>query len=189
MLSIAVMADKRRQEMVDYLLDKLGDVPVFYDDGQGIWHNRVQATLAYDKNATHHLVLQDDAILCKDFITQVCSEINKRPEHILNLYFGNRVKMREAAQKALPNGGYETNWLSWGVGIVTPTKYIEEMISYCNGIQGLDNHDDTRMARYIRHKGLKVWYPLPSLVDHRVSQSLMENVEGSHRVAFKFLGE
>lgn len=188
MFSIAIMADKRRQDMVDNLLAQLGDVPVTYDE-KGIWDNRKRATLAYDKKATHHLVLQDDAILCKDFINEVQKQIDARPNHAFSLYFGSRKSVQQTAIDNLIYGGVQMNWFSWGVGIMLPTAIIEDVIEYAENIKGLDNHDDTRLGRYMKANKYPVWYPLPSLIDHRVSESLMENTEGSTRVAFKFLGE
>lgn len=183
------MADHRREEMVEYLLDKLGDVPVLYDEGQGIWANRVQATMAYDPNATHHLVLQDDAILCHDFVNEVQQLIDKKPNHAFSLYFGDRVRTRQTALDNLDAGGWEQCWFSWGLAIVLPVPIIESAIAYGERQTDISAHDDTRLARFMKSRQHPVWYPLPSLVDHRVSKSLMENSEGSKRVAVKFLGE
>jgi hypothetical protein len=180
------MAHPKRKEMVDSLLEKLGPVPVTWDASDGIWENRKRATISFNEEATHHLVLQDDSILCRDFLKELEKQIEQRPNHIISLYYGNRLRARELAENNFKNGGVEADWLWWGLAVVVPTKLIPDLIKYADNID--IPQDDTRMAMFIRNRGLKVWYPLPSLVDHRNVGSLIGD-NGVRRIAFKFIGE
>jgi hypothetical protein len=182
------MAVKERKHLVDQLLKYLGDVPVSYDEGFGIWENRKRAMLMYDKDSDFHCVLQDDAVPCANFYNEVKKIVGEN--RATSLYFGNRKNMLPLAQKAEKMGGIETDWLSWGVGIVLPTKIIPHLIEYWEKTTGYERHDDTRISKYLRHIGMKVYYPMPSLVDHRHEvKSLMDSDEGVKlRRAYKFKG-
>lgn len=189
-LSIAIMAHPSREAFIPYLKEKLGDIPVSYDRGEGIWQNRKRASLMYDRQATHHLVVQDDAIIGRGFLERVMKEIEGHPNTAINLYWGRRVGLLPTADAGLKDGGVLSRWIHWGVAIILPTKLIEPMIEYCDQMEILHNHDDTRIGHFLRSKGVSVWYPLPSLVDHREEMSIMENKEGSaRRTALYFVGE
>jgi hypothetical protein len=161
------------------------------DDGCGIWENRKRAMLMFDPKASHHLVVQDDAIICKDFIWMAEREIEFYPDHAISFYFGNRKNMQEEGRRGEADGGVKLDWLSWGVAICLPTKIIPDLVKFWEGKDAYLRHDDTRIARYLRHIGMPVWYPIPSLIDHRADEkSLMDNSEGvKKRQAFSFMGE
>lgn len=190
-ISYAVMMHPTREKYKDYLLSKLGDIPIIMDRGKGVWDTARRAWLSYDKNADYHLVVQDDAIVGKDFKERLEKEIRRHPNCAINLYFGNRKRLYKIAEKELKNGGVRMDWLSWAVAVCLPRKIIEGMVGYCDNMKILENHDDTRISHYLLKIGMGVWYPLPSLVDHRWQEpSLIESNEGVRkRHAIYFIGE
>lgn len=179
-----------RSKFLPYLKGKLGDVPVAMDDGHGIWENRKKAMLL-TLDGDYSLVIQDDAIIGKNFYENVEREISAHPDQAYSFYFGNRKNMLDGARRALKNGGINMGWLSWGLAICLPTRIIPDLIKFGDGVSGYDRHDDTKIAQFLAKIKMNVWYPMPSLVDHRWQEkSLMENSEGvKKRVAFKFIGE
>ena len=190
-ISVAIMMHPSREQFLPYLLEKLGpDVPVVMDRGKGIWDTRRRATLAFPSGSTHHLVVQDDALIGADFYTHLEEEVERHPDVAMNLYWGRRKALRKYAQAALSKGGLYTNWIHWGVGILLPTALIPDCINYCDRMGRLKNHDDTRIANFLKERGVPTWYPLPSLLDHRACRSIMENSEGgAGRTALYFIGE
>jgi len=188
-MSVSIMAHPSRKEWVSYLHEKLGDVPVSWDEGDGIWENRKRATMMFDPNASHHLVVQDDALICKDFYERAQAEIEKRPDWAFSFYLGNR-KQRPSiaaqAMRSLPQGGVEMPRITtWGLAIVLPTKIIGPgMWRYCENLKTDSKHDDTRVAKWVKHKRVRLWYPLPCLVEHREGESLVGNSHGRSAVAF-----
>lgn len=187
------MMHPSRTQYRDYLLDKLvdfGKVKISMDRGLGILDTSRRAWEMFDKDSDYHLVIQDDAVIGKNFRENVLKQIEKKPTHAFSFYFGNRKRFYRTARLAAAQGGVEMNWLSWGVAICLPTMIIPEMLEFLGEITGkLENHDDTAIAHYLKKIELPVWYPMPSLVDHRDEKSLVESDPGGGRRAYKFIGE
>ena len=68
-LSVAVMAHPKRADLIPALCDSIdADVPVVWDERNDRWDTGRRALLAFDPAATHHLVVQDDALVCRDLV-------------------------------------------------------------------------------------------------------------------------
>jgi len=187
------MAHQARAHYFDYLIEKLGDVPFSIDSIEnryGMWGNCRRAWQLADPGSDYHVVIQDDAIIGRDFYANVKTQIEARPGHAFSFYFGNRKNMYALVNLGLQSGGLSLNWLSWGVAVGLPTKRIPEMIKFCDNLpHRYYNHDDTMIAKWLQWAGIPVWYPLPSLVDHRTGPSLIGEGTKQGRKAFKFKGE
>lgn len=193
-LSISIMAHESRERYFNYLREKLGDVPFSIDkigeENIGIWENCKRSWKLYDKNADYHVVIQDDAIIGNDFINKAIKEIEAHPGNAFSFYFGNRKRFKETAEKADKQNGITMHWLSWGVAICLPVNQIEKMIKYCDKLpERLKKHDDTMIANFLKSIKMPVWYPMPSLVDHRNEDTLMNSDLEGGRKAYKFIGE
>jgi len=186
-LSISVMAHPSRAEFFPYFNRMIGDVKFSIDDGCGIWENRKRATLMYEPDADYHLVLQDDAIICENFLELAQKTIDREKECAYSFYFGNRQNMRKTAIDGLVNGFAITNWLSWGLAICLPVRIIPEMLEYCDKMSG--NHDDTRISRFLKKKGIKIFFPMPSLIDHRPHGKSLVNDPATGRKAWYFIDD
>lgn len=178
-VSTVVMAHPKRRAFVTELLTRL-DRPaeVVWDERDDRWHTGRRAMLAYQADATHHLVVQDDAIIPRDLVAGVEQALAHVPAGApLCLYCGRVRPYRELVQQLVDRAGDNTSWLTmsqlhWGVGIVMPTDLIGDMISWCDGRTEIANYD-RRISRWLGHQNITTWYPWPSLVDHRGSASLV----------------
>ncbi|HEV2927278.1 MAG TPA: hypothetical protein VGW74_01185 [Propionibacteriaceae bacterium] len=197
-VSVAVMAHPKRRAFIPDLLARL-DRPaeVVWDQKGDRWDTGRRAQLAFDPDATHHLVLQDDVIPCKDLVAGVEQALSALPEpdaSPLSLYCGRVQPFRETISLLVASANGATSWLTmsqlhWGPGIVLPTHMIEDMVGWCDHRSEVPNYDK-RISRWCQHKGLTVWYPWPSLVEHRSvreSPSLVPGRTGD-RQAYRFLG-
>lgn len=187
------MAHPSRSKFFPYLRKKLGKVPFAIDKGYGIWENAKKAWGLHKSDSDYHIVIQDDAIIGKDFLKNAKEHLKKYPNHAHCFYYGKRKneKIMNAAKKGIKNGGVEMDKLNWGVAVCLPKKIIPGMLKFCDSLKILHNHDDSRISQYLQKISMKIWYPLPSLIDHRWDEkSLMGNCEGvKKRQAFKFIGE
>lgn len=192
-LSVAVMAHPKREAFVPSLLDSL-DAPatVVWDQKQDRWETGRRSMLSFDPDATHHLVVQDDAIVCRDLVSALTTALDHVPELSPVCLYVGRVRphargVSEAARRAKSTGA---SWLvmtglCWGVGVVMPTSVIRRMVAECDKLD-VANYD-SRMSVYFERRGTPVYYTWPSLVEHRDSPSLVPHRAGK-RHAHNFIG-
>jgi hypothetical protein len=143
--------------------------------------------MACDKTKDYHLVIQDDAIICDDFYKHLEREIKAHPGKAYCLYLGKRKRLVNRMKEWERNKGVERQHLSWAVALCLPTKIINGMIEYADQIKGLANHDDSRIGRYLKRIGLRIWHPIPSLVDHRWQEISLIEKSIKPRKAYKFI--
>lgn len=193
-VSVSIMAHPARADQVSKLQSKL-DRPsvVTWDQKQDRIDTGTRALLSYDREATHHCVIQDDAIVPRDLITGIEKILNSpsmRKDVPLCLYAGNIKSFVRRFRQAERNGVYSwllMSGLNWGVAVVIPTLEIDPLVSFMLNPVRREPQYDLRMSRYFEFKRIAVWYPIPSLVDHQHGPSLLG--QGDRRSAWKFIGE
>lgn len=152
---------------------------------EGVWATARRAWSAglqtRGSKVTHHLVLQDDAGLCRNFVAHVTAALTARPEHPVS-FFANRKTIDEAravgAHWALiPDG-------TWGVAPCLPVGLIQPFLSWCEEFIEEDfRHDDTRLSMFCLVHKLPVWCTVPSLVQHLEPRASLLGNGNSNRVA------
>lgn len=192
-LSAAIMAHPARKDFIAELVSKL-DRPaaVVWDRGNNNrWDTGSRALLSYESNATHHLVVQDDAVVCRD----LCAGVEKALDYLstattdptpLGLYMGRRFRRR--CRLFNPS---TTSWfvmpLYWGVAVVLPVDLIDDIVRWGDRHPHIDNYD-LRISERLKSRQIPVWHPWPSMVDHRIGPSLVPGRGSSGRYALRFLG-
>jgi hypothetical protein len=198
-LSVSIMADVRREQMVFELQSRL-DRPaaIAWDyNGNGPWPTGRAAWELHDPVATHHMVLQDDAVICRDLVAGLERALQFAPKNIVvSPFMGSRTPPKKGFERAIIRQltnvrECDTSFvvmrpLCWGVGIVTPTYMIPEMIRWCN-TQRYPYYDRRVGQFYLRAMRWPTWCTFPSLIDHRDAPSLLGH--GQQRVSRWFIGE
>lgn len=198
-LSAAIMAHPRRSKFVADMLNRLdGDVALVWDRRSNVWDTARRAWLSYDPQATHHLVLQDDVVPCRDLLagtTEALRDVpHGTPVTLYSMAYRLRGPRTDAYRKAAADGlrwWPETNSLS-GQAIVVPTAHIPEMVA--SGDVNQRPEDDLKIRDFYKRRRVQVLQAIPSLVQHRPaseSPSLVPGHDGSrpHRGAVVFVGE
>jgi hypothetical protein len=177
---IAIMAHKSREKYFLYLKKELKTELIFIDDGSlGVWGNAKRAWLAFDPDCDFHIVIQDDAIIGKDFHKRLDELLKERICYSLYFQHKNKNKDPEFNLK-IKEGGFKHDKLHWGLGIAMPTKLIPEMLSYCDKLDVFG--DDMKIKEFLLHKGVQVEYQNPTLIDHRIDEiSLIGNGDNKKR--------
>lgn len=194
-LSVSIMAHSARSALVDDLVERLQIEPsrVTWDKESDRWDTGSRAWKNYDPDADWHVVIQDDAIVCRDLIAGFATALEYLPDEcVASLYLGNNRPMRDRVRRIVYDAQHEgASWvrmrsLIWGVAMAAPVASIDEMLSSCEYVY--HPNYDTRIA--LHYEGTKQWpayYTWPSLVDHRQVPSLLGH-KGA-RQAHRFLGE
>jgi hypothetical protein len=189
LFSISIMAHPSRLEFIPYLKEKLGDVPVSIDNGEGIWPNCRNAWTMRDPQSLFHIVLQDDAIIGKNFLENAEKEIYNAQRIGLNavqFYVGKRTRERTMVRKAIEKGYMTRKNLTWGLAVCLREDLIGPMIEHGNRMT--IKQDDARISSFLIHTKNRIYCPLPSLIDHRSGESLVGD-PGRFRKAAYFIGE
>lgn len=175
----------------DVVRDRLDGFTVVKDaKREGVWPTARKAWLSAAGSATHHLVIQDDAILCLDFIIGVERLVECAPESPILMY-----DMTKATTEALSKG---TNWIvrssmSTALAVVMPVDMAIAAIKWAdaNVVPSLV-HDDVRFSMYFQDHKIPILSTAPSLVDHGGDESLVGNPRylpgRRERKARKFIG-
>jgi hypothetical protein len=192
-VSVAIMAHPRRSAFIpemQAMLDRPAEV--VWDDGSNSrWGTGRRALLAYDPEASHHLVLQDDSIIPRDLVAGVEQMLTHAPQDVpVCLYVGKvrpyKEMVADYVKRAKGASWLVMDRLNWGVAVVLPASMIEAVVA-AGDAQTIPNYD-SRMSSFFEAKGIEVWYPWPSLVDHRETPSLVPGRVGAGRVAHQFIG-
>lgn len=198
MLSISVMAHPSREKFFPYLKEKLGDVPFSIDhNSTGVWPNARRAWAMFDPEALFHVVVQDDAIVCDRFRERAEEAIynafragisDVENGFAVSFYFGNRGTLRGIAQAGLERGYCTMNRTPWAVAICLPTAIIPAMLKEAE--EYAEPQDDARIGKFVRSRGMRVYFPIPSLIDHRTAAEGTPSIvgdSGQGRRAYKFI--
>jgi hypothetical protein len=196
-LSANIMAHPARRPFVDELRDQLGDIPVIWDEKQDRWDTGRRALLAHlETGAKWGLTIQDDAIPCKHLLTACRKAARAAGERPVGLYVGKvrphqhtvTPAVRRARREGTPWIEMEGPW--WGVAIIVPTVHIPELVRWGDRNRRVANYD-RRTAAWYAGQGIKCWYTVPSLVDHRSvdeNPSLIPGRTGNRRAHY-FVGD
>ncbi len=183
------MGHPSRAAFIEELQQQLAPAPLSVDTGFGIVENCARAWELYDPRATHHVVIQDDALVCRDFRARAeafierMQELHGHEDRAISFYYGTRKRLLSAAAEAMKVGYAMRVNVGWGVAICLPTRLVPELVASIRA--GSAPQDDERMNGFIRSRGMRIYYPMPSLVDHRRGPSLVGN--GDDRQAFAFI--
>lgn len=178
------MAHPNRMDNANKLREQLENCPMSIDQGCGIIANCRNAWTLRNVMSDFHFVIQDDAILCREFIPRV-NQLVRSLHHrqAFSLYMGRRPEMAEEQRKAASRGWWN-NSLRWGVAVGLKSSLIPKML------KAYDTHtiqkDDARIKRFLISQRIDVYYPLPSLVEHMSGPSLVGD-PGENRRAYFFL--
>jgi len=188
-LSAAIMAHPVRRaeaEAVQAALDR--PVPIVYDPNPvpsanpaQRWATGAAAWEAHDPDADWHLVIQDDAVPCRDLLAGLERALDELgPDGVVSAYTGrgrpNQPRVQPGLDRAAA-GGHSWMWadrIYWGVAIAAPVKTIPGMLAWCSHHQRAREKYDARIGRYFHERlGWRAWYTVPALVDHRGGKSLI----------------
>jgi hypothetical protein len=170
-LSISVMGHYKRAEFFPYLVEKLGDVPFSVDTGQGLIANCRNAWTMYDPTADYHVVIQDDAIVCDNFMARAIEVMKKASGLPISFFHVSPISYKKYKLQREETGAIIQPGLSGGVALCLPVKYIPDMLKHYDA--DTVPHDDHRIGRFVMSIKQPFYFPIPSLIDHRTGNASM----------------
>ncbi len=145
----------------------------------GSWPTYLR-TLRAASGATHHLVLNDDLALCKDFVASVRRVIRARPFNLVSLYTNSRVALTawHRHETWVQNSGVE------GAAVIWPRALIGEFIRWqkvhvANGLPW----EDVRVSMWLVKTSRPAFATVPSLIEHLGVGASLLGLNGQSKVA------
>lgn len=198
-LSAAIMAHPARREYAEDVQARLDrPAPIIFDrnevpsrDPRQRWKVGAESWASYASDADWHIVLQDDAVPCANFLAGLELGLNVLgPEGFVSAFVGKGKPEHHHVRKAIRHAVSKDHaWmplrsLAWGVGIAAPVHTIPDMLEWCYDDERADVNYDKRIGLFYRDVlGWCTWHPIPSLLDHRDIPSLIGH-ESTERAAF-----
>ncbi|MFE2916627.1 hypothetical protein [Kitasatospora indigofera] len=184
-ISVAVMAHPRRLDRARELAAAFPQWPatVAVDpepDGPPTTLRAARAAWAgMPARATHHLVLQDDVVLCRDFAARLAAAVAARPEHPLALY-ANWNAWNGSATRAAALAG--ADWVAavpgeWtpSLALLLPRADVLALLAAIPADSAEQTPDDIVLNRELTARGRQVLISVPHLVEHLGDLSLIGN--------------
>lgn len=170
-LSITIMAHPDRKDYIPYLKDKLGDVLVVWDEKNNLWDTCRRAWLAQDMSAEYGLVVQDDAIVCDGFREKAEAMLNE--DYIYSFFAGYMLESRIRLAEKNGEDHVLTGVIFNEVALCMRTEHIRSMVKFSDD---RDARHDQFISQWAKFNKIKVYHPIPSLIDHRDDDSIYQRV-------------
>ncbi len=168
-----IQAHPSRAHIHDRLLRALQPLPfdllIHKSDPPDPWANYRQC-LDYTGDASHILVVQDDAMPVPGFADAAVRIAEKHPDSPVCLFMGTMPASTAAlVRRAKPNVRYVPLTLSSFMPLVCvlwPTKVARGFLEWSSTAGGMTRADDGNAARWLRATKTQVWVSVPSIVQH-----------------------
>lgn len=178
-VSVAIQHHPSRADLAAALAAEVAGELVADPDPEGIrspWRTYRLALELTPADATHRLVLQDDALVCAGFVPAARAAIAARPNRMIAFYVGGNARpatpaLRAAARRGSPWA--ELTHMTWcpAVALAWPVALIAECLAFVDAQDWplsftTRGCDDEIIGRFLGHAGVTAIATVPSLVDH-----------------------
>jgi len=177
-VSATIMSHPAREHLEERLREAIRwPITTIVDDGIGPWKTARAAWLTSHKNATHHVVFEDDAVPCHDLMCGMRVALEAVPNQVVSFF-----SFRRWADGKSPISLARKVGSSWGtcdiaatnVAIAMPTCWISEWLAFCaRHIKPECPVQSVRLDCWLAMTKRRCWFTVPSLVDHDDDGSLM----------------
>lgn len=144
----------------------LGDIDfkVVTDDSGSSWGGLKRVIESVDGRCSHLLVIQDDVIVCKDFLETVEKIVQIHPEQTIS-FFSPYQEIDKAMRKRQEFIAVEVFY--YAQAYVMPMAKVRDFYNFSvHHISQKITQDDRRLAMFHLHRNEPVWVSAPSLVEH-----------------------
>ncbi|MFF0824240.1 hypothetical protein ACFYUR_28025 [Micromonospora haikouensis] len=196
-MSVAVMTHPSRRHLAEDLARRLAPYPVEIvldpepDGPPRTLRTASAAWAAVGPGCTHHLVLQDDAVVFPGFLEHAFRAVQARPDGAVALHSDWGSRNGAAVRMAALLGA---RWVRAvcdyvpTIALALPATAAKGLVDYLAG-QDPDEADDVAVAHFAREVGLPVHLTVPNLAAHHDVPSVVGNNDRGRREASCYVGE
>jgi len=180
-IRVHIVGISQRAPYLEYLRKHLPGAYFYIDMG-----NAMEAFLASLRAAGDDPIIgmEDDAILCKDFLTKATACIEQHPNDVIN-FFSRRQDDLTIGSRYVPG----SNFIA-AICAYYPPGIAREIVNYYPRWERAEEHPtgvDYLVADYLKSIKKRVYIPIPNLVDHRIGKSAIDPRRSSKRVSLTFI--
>lgn len=176
------------QAMIEHLRGEDRDIPIALVEDtqrQGCWPT-YRRTLEAAGEAPHHLVLQDDLGLCRDFVAAVKELIRVRPGNLIALYSNAKSVVAAMLRRE--------SWIEkegiCGPAMIWPRELIGEFLAWQDAhIDPGFEFDTVRVTMWLVKTSRKAFATVPSLTQHLGCESSTLGLNCTSKVATWYIGD
>ena len=151
---------------------------------EGCWPTYRRALLAAG-DTSHHLVLQDDVGLCRDFIASALKAIEARPQNLIALYTNTAAVIRARAKR---HAWIEKEGIC-GPAMIWPRDSIGEFLDWQEKhIDPTFVWDTVRVSIWLIKTAKQAFATVPSLTEHLGCGLSTLGLNGRSKVAAWYIG-
>lgn len=190
---IAITSLPNRMDSVIGMIERLGKqyrdiITIVLDENRlGCWETSKGAWEKFNPNKTHHIVMQDDILFCKDFVETMNMISLLLPNNPVLPYSNNQI-----AQKAMDRGDswFILRGICWGQALMMPNKLIPDFIDYVDERvgEGYESYDG-RLNYWVTNRNIDTYCTVPSLVQHNLDYKSAMGHNACRTFSKYFIGE
>lgn len=190
-IKFIMMTCDGREEFADYVKERIPNLIVSYDTftdpgkfKNTSYRNAQQAWKLAGENPC--VQLEDDIILCDDFVNRCKKVIAERPNDVIQFFSMRKADLEVGSRYELGSNFlmHQCYYLPAGMS----KKIYDFSIEFENECEQ-DEHispNDLVTRYYFQRNKIKYWVHIPNLVDHRIAKSSIDSRRSSKRQSKTF---
>ena len=181
MIQFILTAVKDRMPNVEYLQKHIPNLVVVWDEQRNAMETFRRAWKQYQDIPT--IRIQDDIILCKDFVAKATAVVNERPNDFIQ-FFSRSGKDELLGSRYKAGGTWMMNQCYY-----LPPNSATRLTAFADSWGKYDKHpngDDQLMAEWMQSEKARYWVHVPSLVNHLVTVSMIDKRRSKFRQSTTF---
>ncbi|KAF0246280.1 MAG: hypothetical protein FD167_3472 [bacterium] len=183
-MKIIIRTHPKREQYLEYLTKNLPKETIFSDDTseKGARANFINAlTLAENDSCLH---LEDDILLTTDFLVKINKIVNKYSNFVIQFFSQSNADLVTGSRFDLGK-----NFLGC-LCFYMPPRYSNMLLDYYAGWKDKNKHIagyDLWLADWLRSRNEIYYISVPSLVQHRIGESLIYKNKSQERQSKTFI--
>lgn len=188
-MRIVLMTCKGREHLAQNIINQIPNVILNYDDYEDsgkftttAYFNYVRAI--YYLQGTGGIIMEDDVVLCKDFVKRAKNALKEHPDEIIQ-FFSMRKKDLEVGTRVEPGRNYLMAQCTY-----FPAEVLKEIIEYeptfYKNTTEPHSPNDVLVQEALHHYKRNYVIYVPNLVDHMEETSMIDSRRSRKRQSLTF---
>ena len=180
-ITFILTAVKDRMANVIYLQKHIPNLVIVWDEQRNAMETFRRAWRQYQDVPT--IRIQDDIILCKDFVNKAKAIVAERPTDFIQ-FFSRSAKDEKLGSRYKSGGSWMMNQCYY-----LPPNSATRLTAFADAWGKYEQHpngDDQLMAEWLQSEKARYWVQVPSLVNHLVTVSMIDKRRSKFRQSTTF---